>query len=54
MEVASEYVEQRESFNIKLADRESVQMMLGGQAADIELGRLITMRAAYVIVVSQR
>ena len=47
MEVASEYVEQRESFNIKLADRESVQMMLGGLAADIELGRLITMRAAW-------
>ena len=47
MEVASEYVERRESFNIKLADRESVQMMLGGLAADIELGRLITMRAAW-------
>ena len=47
MEVASEYVEQRESFHIKLADRESVQMMLGGLAADIELGRLITMRAAW-------
>ena len=45
--VASEYVEQRESFHIKLADRESVQMMLGGLAADIELGRLITMKAAW-------
>ena len=47
MEIATDYVEQRESFNIKLADRESVQMMLGGLAADIELGRLITMRAAW-------
>ena len=47
MEIATDYVEQRESFSIKLADRESVQMMLGGLAADIELGRLITMRAAW-------
>jgi acyl-CoA dehydrogenase len=47
MEIATDYVEKRESFTIKLADRESVQMMLGGLAADIELGRLITMRAAW-------
>ena len=47
MEIAGEYVERRESFGVKLADRESVQMMLGGIAADIELGRLITMRAAW-------
>jgi len=47
MEIAGEYVERRESFGVKLADRESVQMMLGGIASDIELGRLITMRAAW-------
>jgi acyl-CoA dehydrogenase len=37
MEIAGDYVERRES----------VQMMLGGIAADIELGRLITMCAAW-------
>ncbi len=47
MEIAHEYVERRESFGVKLADREGVQQMLGGVAADIELGRLITMRAAW-------
>ena len=47
MEIAQDYVEQRESFGIKLAEREGVQLMLGGLASDIELGRLITMRAAW-------
>ena len=47
MEIAQDYVERRESFGVKLAEREGVQLMLGGLASDIELGRLITMRAAW-------
>lgn len=47
MEIAQEYVERRRGFGVTLADRESVQQMLGGVAADIEMGRLITMRAAW-------
>ena len=50
MEIAQDYVERRESFGVRLAERESVQQMLGGVAADIELGRLITMRAAWKLV----
>ncbi len=47
MEIACDYVEKRTSFGTKLADREGVQMMLGAIASEIELGRLITMQAAW-------
>jgi acyl-CoA dehydrogenase len=47
MEIAQEYVERREGFGIKLADRESVQIKLGEVAHQIEIGRLLTMRAAW-------
>jgi acyl-CoA dehydrogenase len=40
------YVKQRESFGAKLADHEGVQWMLGEAAMQIEIGRLLTMRAA--------
>ena len=49
VEIACDYAETRESFGIRLADRESIQMMLGGLAADIETGRLLTMKAAWEI-----
>jgi len=47
MEIAQEYVERREGFGIKLADRESVQIKLGEIAHQIEIGRLLTMHAAW-------
>jgi acyl-CoA dehydrogenase len=47
MEIAQEYVERREGFGIKLADRESVQIKLGEVAHQIEIGRLLTMHAAW-------
>lgn len=49
VEIARDYAETREGFGVRLADRESVQLMLGGLAADIETGRLLTMKAAWEI-----
>jgi acyl-CoA dehydrogenase len=46
MAIAADYVEQRSSHGIKLADRESVQWLLGDAAMQIEIGRLLVMRAA--------
>lgn len=47
--IARDYVENREGFGMRLADRESVQLMLGDVAMQIELGRLLTMRAAWTL-----
>ncbi|QRE72519.1 acyl-CoA dehydrogenase family protein [Methylobacterium aquaticum] len=47
VEIAQNYAAVREGFGIRLADRESVQLMLGGLAMDIEIGRLLVMRAAW-------
>jgi acyl-CoA dehydrogenase len=47
VEIAQEYAAKREGFGVRLADRESVQLMLGGLAMDIEIGRLLVMRAAW-------
>jgi acyl-CoA dehydrogenase len=47
MEIAQDYVGRREGFGIKLADRESVQIKLGDIAHRIEIGRLLTMHAAW-------
>lgn len=44
--IAREYVAQRHSFGTPLAEREGVQWMLGECAMAIEVGRLLTMRAA--------
>ncbi|MGE0210867.1 MAG: acyl-CoA dehydrogenase family protein [Parvibaculaceae bacterium] len=49
MEIAGQYVSERHAFGSKLAERESVQMMLGRLAKDIEIGRLLTMQAAWKI-----
>jgi acyl-CoA dehydrogenase len=40
------YVRERESFGARLADHEGVQWMLGEAAMQIDIGRLLTMRAA--------
>ena len=47
VEIATEYAGRRQGFGVRLADRESIQMMLGGLAADIETGRLLVMKAAW-------
>ncbi|MFE1598327.1 acyl-CoA dehydrogenase family protein [Methylobacterium sp. ID0610] len=47
VEIAQVYAAEREGFGVRLADRESVQLMLGGLAMDIAIGRLLVMRAAW-------
>ncbi len=47
MEIAQAYVKDREGFGIRLADRESVQIRLGEVAHQIQVGRLLTMHAAW-------
>src|SRR5436190_11888643 len=47
LEIAQAYVSDRKAFGTKLAERESVQMMLGEVAKDIDIGRLLVMRAAW-------
>ena len=47
MEIAHVYVAEREGFGIKLADRESVQLLLGEAAKEIHIGRLLVMNAAW-------
>lgn len=49
VEIATAYAAEREGFGIRLADRESVQVMLGDLAMQIETGRLLTMKAAWEI-----
>jgi acyl-CoA dehydrogenase len=48
-EIAQAYVNEREGFGIKLADRESVQIKLGDIAHRIQIGRLLVMHAAWLI-----
>ncbi len=47
LEVATDYVGERQAFGAKLAERESVQWLLGEAAMDIQVGRLLTMHAAW-------
>lgn len=47
VEIAREYAGRREGFGVRLADRESVQLMLGDLAMQIEIGRLLVMKAAW-------
>lgn len=49
MEIAQEYIAHREGFGIKLADRESVQIKLGEVAQQIQIARLLTMHAAWML-----
>ncbi len=49
LEIASEYIERRQSFGQTLSDRESIQIMMGEAAMDIEIGRLVTMKAAWTL-----
>lgn len=47
LEICSEYARERESFGVALAEHEGVQWMLGESAMDIQVGRLLTMHAAW-------
>lgn len=47
MEIAGDYVENRMSFGVTLAEHEGVQWMMGEVAKDIHIGRLLTMNAAW-------
>jgi acyl-CoA dehydrogenase len=47
VEIARAYAAEREGFGVRLKDRESIQMMLGGLAMNIETGRLLVMKAAW-------
>ena len=47
VEIAEGYAAERTGFGVRLADRESVQLMLGALAMEIEIGRLLVMKAAW-------
>jgi acyl-CoA dehydrogenase len=47
LELCSGYVRERQSFGAALAEHESVQRMLGDAAMQIQIGRLLTMQAAW-------
>jgi acyl-CoA dehydrogenase len=47
VEIARAYAAERHGFGVRLADRESIQLMLGGLAMKIEIGRLLVMKAAW-------
>ena len=54
MEIAGDYVSERKAFGGLLAERESVQMLLGDVARDIHTGRLLTMHAAWKLDQGER
>lgn len=47
VEIATAYAEERFAFGERLSKRESIQMMLGDLAMQIEIGRLLVMKAAW-------
>jgi acyl-CoA dehydrogenase len=47
LDIATDYVTERTTQGVKLADREAVQGMLGDVAMQIAIGRLLTMHAAW-------
>lgn len=49
LEIADEYISEREAFGSKLSERESVQLLLGDAAKEIQIGRLLTMHAAWTL-----
>lgn len=49
VEIARTYAAGRTGFGVRLADRESIQMMLGDLALKIEIGRLLVMKAAWAL-----
>jgi acyl-CoA dehydrogenase len=49
LEIAGAHIEQRRSFGTTLAEKESVQQMIGQAAMELDIGRLLTMRAAWLL-----
>jgi acyl-CoA dehydrogenase len=49
VEIAQAYAAERTGFGQRLADRESIQLMLGDLALRIEIGRLLVMKAAWAL-----
>ena len=47
--IARAYAAERHGFGVRLADRESIQLMLGDLAMRIEIGRLLVMKAAWAL-----
>ena len=47
LEIGSSYVKKRTAFGRKLSERETIQDALGRVAMEIDIGRLLTMRAAW-------
>ena len=47
LEIAAAHIEQRRSFGQRLIDKESVQGLIGQAAMEIQIGRLLTMQAAW-------
>ena len=47
--IAADYAANRQGFGIRLADRESIQIKMGQAAMDVEIGRVMVMRAAWRI-----
>jgi acyl-CoA dehydrogenase len=54
LELAQPYVRERMAFGQRLADKESVQGLLGAAAMQIDIGRLLTMRAAWRLTQGHR
>jgi acyl-CoA dehydrogenase len=49
LEIAMAYIARRDSFGEKLIDKESVQGLVAQAAMEVEIGRLLTMRAAWAL-----
>jgi acyl-CoA dehydrogenase len=49
VEIARAYAAERHGFGVRLADRESIQLMLGDLAMRIEIGRLLVAKAAWAL-----
>src|SRR3712207_2867384 len=49
LEIATAHIEKRRSFGSTLAEKEGVQQMIGQAAMELDIGRLLTMRAAWLL-----
>jgi acyl-CoA dehydrogenase len=49
LEIAMAHIEQRSSFGSKLVEKEAVQQLVGQAAMELDIGRLLTMRAAWLL-----
>jgi len=49
IEIAQDYVQKRRSFGGRLIDHESVQTLIGQAGMEIQIGRLLTMNAAWAL-----